>query len=54
VTRDDQHRHVRAHAAEWHRRGLRTPAEIDALVQARLVEMPAAPAEVRYADFFRG
>lgn len=34
---------------EWHRRGTRSPTEIDALVEARL---PATTREATYADFF--
>ncbi|WP_186317615.1 hypothetical protein [Curtobacterium sp. 9128] len=37
---------------EWHRRGLRSPAEIDALVEARLVHHTDID-EPTYADFLR-
>lgn len=37
-------------AHEWHRRGLRSPAEITALVEARLVHFLDAD-EPTYADF---
>jgi hypothetical protein len=37
-------------AHEWHRRGLRSPAEISALVDARLVHFLDAN-EPTYADF---
>lgn len=41
---------VTVHPYEWHRRGLRSPAEIQALVEARLVHHTDLH-EPTYADF---
>ncbi|WP_182066339.1 hypothetical protein [Curtobacterium sp. ME12] len=41
---------------EWHRRGMSSPAEIDALVNERLGQprlATVAPSGPSYADFFR-
>lgn len=35
-------KHPRANPAEWHRRGLRAPAELTSIINARLYGSPAA------------
>ena len=43
---------LQRHPHEWHRRGMRHPDEIDALVHRRTVgDVPVDPT---YGDFFRG
>lgn len=45
---------LRRNPTEWHRRGLTHPAEIDAMVAARIDDAARAlvPANPSYADFF--
>jgi hypothetical protein len=42
---------LHSHPHEWHRRGMRHPDEIDALVHARI--HGGVPPEPSYDDFFR-
>ncbi|MFJ3386040.1 MULTISPECIES: hypothetical protein [unclassified Curtobacterium] len=42
---------MQAHPHEWHRRGMRHPAEIEALVYTRT--NGNTPPEPSYGDFFR-
>ncbi len=42
---------LRREPTEWHRRGMRHPDEIDALVHARI--HGGIPPEPAYGDFFR-
>lgn len=44
---------LRRDAVEWHRRGMRSPAELEALVAGRLARQGASLTEPRYGDFFR-
>ncbi|WP_175477448.1 hypothetical protein [Curtobacterium sp. MCBA15_008] len=47
---------LRAHPTEWRRRGLTPPAELDAMVAARVANTPGSrlPVDPSYADFFAG
>jgi hypothetical protein len=43
---------LRALTAEWHRRGMRSPAELDDIVARRVAGTPAADGEPSYGEFF--
>lgn len=43
---------LRRNPAEWRRRGLTPPADIEAMVRSRIDH--GVPAEPTYADFFTG
>jgi len=46
---------LRAHPTEWRRRGLTPPAELDAMVAARVATTGShLPVDPSYADFFAG
>lgn len=45
--------HLRQYPTEWRRRGLTPPADLDAIVTARINQAPPYPVrEPAYADFF--
>jgi hypothetical protein len=53
--RDESRLHqLRQIPGEWHRRGMTSPAELDAIIEARLGEPFGihSAAEPSYADFF--
>lgn len=44
---------LRGRAVEWHRRGMRSPTEIAAMVELRIAHRTPATDDPTYGDFFR-